>query len=37
MEQRHRHPVLALVPSVAVFFAAQKHFVDGVASTGLKG
>jgi len=29
--------VLALVPSVAVFFAAQKHFVDGVASTGLKG
>ncbi len=29
--------VLALVPSVAVFFAAQKHFVQGVASTGLKG
>lgn len=29
--------VLALVPSVVVFFAAQKHFVDGVASTGLKG
>ncbi|TAG71705.1 MAG: carbohydrate ABC transporter permease, partial [Burkholderiales bacterium] len=29
--------VLALVPSVAVFFAAQRHFVDGVASTGLKG
>ena len=29
--------VLALVPSVVIFFAAQKHFVDGVASTGLKG
>lgn len=29
--------VLALVPSVVVFFAAQRHFVDGVASTGLKG
>ncbi len=29
--------VLALVPSVVVFFAAQKHFVDGVASTGIKG
>ena len=29
--------VLALAPSVAVFFAAQKHFVQGVASTGLKG
>src|SRR5574343_783982 len=29
--------VVALLPSVAVFFAAQKHFIEGAASSGLKG
>ena len=29
--------VLALVPSVAVFFAAQKHFIEGATSSGIKG
>ncbi len=29
--------VVALVPSVAVFFAAQKHFIEGAASSGIKG
>jgi ABC-type glycerol-3-phosphate transport system permease component len=25
------------VPSVVVFFAAQKHFIEGAASSGIKG
>ncbi len=29
--------VVALVPSVAVFFAAQRHFIEGAASSGIKG
>jgi oligogalacturonide transport system permease protein len=29
--------VVALLPSVAVFFAAQKHFVESAASSGIKG
>jgi oligogalacturonide transport system permease protein len=29
--------VLAILPSVVIFFAAQKHFVEGIATTGLKG
>lgn len=29
--------VLAVLPCIAVFFAAQRYFVDGIATTGLKG
>jgi oligogalacturonide transport system permease protein len=29
--------VVALIPSVAVFFAAQKHFIEGATSSGVKG
>ncbi|MFE5317773.1 carbohydrate ABC transporter permease [Paenibacillus sp. NPDC056579] len=29
--------LLSIVPSVIVFFLAQKHFVEGIATTGLKG
>ncbi len=29
--------VVALIPSVAVFFAAQRHFIEGSASSGIKG
>ncbi len=29
--------VVALIPSVVVFFMAQKHFIEGAASTGIKG
>ena len=29
--------VVALIPSVAVFFAAQRHFIEGAASGGIKG
>jgi oligogalacturonide transport system permease protein len=29
--------VVALMPSVAVFFAAQKHFIEGAAAGGIKG
>ena len=29
--------VVALIPSVAVFFMAQRHFVEGAASSGIKG
>jgi oligogalacturonide transport system permease protein len=29
--------VVALVPSVAVFFMAQRHFIEGTASSGIKG
>ena len=29
--------VVALVPSVVVFFLAQKHFIEGAASSGIKG
>ena len=29
--------VVALIPSVLVFFAAQKHFIEGAASSGIKG
>lgn len=28
--------VIALLPSLIVFFIAQKHFVDGISTTGLK-
>lgn len=28
--------VLALVPAITVFFAAQRYFIDGIASTGSK-
>ena len=28
---------LAILPSVVIFFLAQKHFVEGIASTGIKG
>lgn len=28
--------VIALIPSLVVFFLAQKHFVDGISTTGLK-
>jgi oligogalacturonide transport system permease protein len=29
--------VVALLPSVAVFFLAQRHFIEGAASSGIKG
>jgi len=29
--------LLSVVPSVLLFFFAQKHFVEGIATTGLKG
>jgi len=29
--------LLSIVPSMIVFFMAQKHFVEGIATTGLKG
>lgn len=29
--------LLSIVPSVIVFFLAQKHFVEGIATTGIKG
>ena len=29
--------VVSLVPSVAVFFMAQRHFIEGAASSGIKG
>ncbi len=29
--------VVSLIPSVAVFFAAQKHFIEGATSSGIKG
>ena len=29
--------VVALIPSVAVFFAAQRHFIEGATSSGIKG
>lgn len=29
--------VIAMMPCVVVFFAAQKYFVEGIATTGLKG
>ena len=29
--------VVALLPSVAVFFAAQRHFIEGAAAGGIKG
>ncbi|MDF2958905.1 MAG: ABC-type sugar transport system, permease component [Paenibacillus sp.] len=29
--------LLSIVPSVIVFFFAQKHFVEGISTTGLKG
>jgi len=29
--------VLALLPSLIIFFLAQKHFVEGIATTGVKG
>jgi oligogalacturonide transport system permease protein len=29
--------VVALIPSVLVFFAAQKHFIEGATSSGIKG
>lgn len=29
--------VVALLPSIAVFFAAQKHFIEGATTSGVKG
>ncbi len=29
--------LLSIVPSTIIFFLAQKHFVEGIATTGLKG
>jgi multiple sugar transport system permease protein len=29
--------LLSIMPSVLIFFFAQKHFVEGIATTGLKG
>lgn len=29
--------VLALVPCLVIFFALQKHFVEGISTTGIKG
>lgn len=29
--------LLSVMPSVVIFFLAQKHFVEGIATTGLKG
>ncbi len=29
--------VLTIVPCVLLFFFAQKHFVEGIATTGIKG
>lgn len=29
--------VVALIPSVLVFFAAQRHFIEGASSSGIKG
>jgi multiple sugar transport system permease protein len=29
--------VVALIPVLAIFLSLQKYFVQGVASTGLKG
>ena len=29
--------ILALLPSIAVFFAAQKYFIQGVTTSGIKG
>ena len=29
--------VIALLPSLIVFFLAQKHFVEGISTTGMKG
>lgn len=28
---------IAVLPLVLLFFAAQKHFVEGIATTGMKG
>lgn len=29
--------LLSVIPSVLIFLFAQKHFVEGIATTGLKG
>jgi oligogalacturonide transport system permease protein len=29
--------VVALVPSLVVFFLAQRHFIEGATSSGIKG
>jgi multiple sugar transport system permease protein len=29
--------LVSVLPPVAIFFFAQKHFVEGIATTGLKG
>jgi multiple sugar transport system permease protein len=29
--------VLALIPSILIFFFAQKYFIEGITMTGLKG
>ncbi|MNW67383.1 Inner membrane ABC transporter permease protein YcjP [compost metagenome] len=29
--------LLSVIPSAIVFFVAQKHFVEGIATTGIKG
>ena len=29
--------VMSMIPMLALFFAAQRYFVRGIATTGLKG
>lgn len=29
--------LLSVLPPVVIFFLAQKHFVEGIATSGLKG
>jgi len=29
--------IIALIPSIVVFFSAQKYFVEGISTSGLKG
>jgi len=29
--------LLSIMPAVVIFFVAQKYFVEGIASTGIKG
>jgi oligogalacturonide transport system permease protein len=29
--------IVAMLPSILIFFFAQKYFVEGIATTGLKG
>jgi ABC-type glycerol-3-phosphate transport system permease component len=29
--------LIAIIPPISVFFFSQKHFVEGIATTGIKG